>query len=441
MRTVVIAGSLLALCISLAAQVADPRSYNQIAATEKKTVVDYFLLCPYIAPYAIARGGPFVIGLVEPSDRMAVKGSDLDFRKRLLTVGGDAPRGAVVKSVIVDVKNAYIRIDGAQLDAKPFSLVFVYFDRADKSRIPAVAYRYSMDDSVEDRHIFFDLSDNSWRPLPDGSILPRISDASLAPYAGSGDSSTTSWMLELPRYGTTIRFLPVRSSQKGRGTPEFARADIHLDALKPYALECAWDKARARFMEALPALADKADIPKGAPVAADYFGLLRRQEALDKMLDDSGRRAARDAWKTAPDGQAKHGPNYFEWVGQDMKVQVAVLGSREGLPLVAVVAHPYSLYTYGTFLYHADSGLLEEASLMAFSAEDFYMASRQARARAAYGNESLICEAVISPDTLAIGLRLSDENDPPIGNLPPDYSLDFRWDGEASTFVKTSRPF
>jgi hypothetical protein len=442
----------LALGASLAAQVSDPRSYKQIAATEKKTVVDYFLLCPAIVQWRFAgAGSPTKIGIAREARDFDASEKALAFRKSLLAVGG-SDRGPRVSSVVVDQKNAYIRIDGVHQGLYAFSLVFVYFDRADKTAIPALTYHYTETEEIDDRHFFYDVRGGSWRPLPDESILPRISDAPLAPYAGPGDTSSTSWVLELPRYGTTIRFLPVRPFVEGEGAPEFAKGDAHLGSLRPYALECAWDKAQARFRAAAPALADKADIPKGAPVAADYFGLLRLPNAMDLALTDDLRRAARDAWKTSPKGQKLLGPNYFEWsvneeIG-DVGVQVAVLGAYKGLPLIGEVDRCGEVYSFGTFLYHADSGLLERAELISYETKDFYKPSRKAQATAAFGDAPpILCSIGLERDAPAFSfsplysaIRYVDAKGAP-KELAPDYRLNFRWDDGAGRFVATTEDF
>lgn len=194
---------------TLGAQTPDTRIYDQIASVANKTVVDYFLLCPDIIAKAGDHGHLGRLGLAAEDDTLDTKGADLAFRKGLLVKGGEAP-GIVVTSVIVDVANAYIRIYGTNPGNYEFSLVFVYFERADKSRIPALTYHDTATGEVDDTHIFFDLRTGSWKPIPDVRILPPISEEALIPYAGSGDASNTAWALDLPRFGTTIRFLPRR---------------------------------------------------------------------------------------------------------------------------------------------------------------------------------------------------------------------------------------
>ena len=446
MRPVLVAALLTALCAALVAQVPDSRTYEQIVATQNKTIVDYFLLCPAVFPRTSSSDGSgSQIGIASEDDKLDTKGADLAFRRRLLAKGGQSP-APVVASALVDLKNAYIDIAGTYDNGESFRLVFVYFARADKSAIPALTYstRGKEEDSRRYCYAFFDLRDGSWRQIPEDEILPQISVMPLVPYAGSGDTDCTYWAVELPRYGTTIRVLPILANlDEGQGSDE--KATGYLEKLKPFALECAWDKARSRFADPVPALADKADLPKGPPTAADYFGLLRLDNAMDLMLDDAARRAARDAWKTSADGQKKYGPGYFEWTGGgeigDISVQVKALGGCKGMPLVGEVDRSAEIYNYRTYLYHADSGLLEPIDLISFSARDFYKPSHQAKAKQLFGDDALDCSVGLDSAEPLFRFRPSMDNGPPIQELPPDYDLDLRWDDKAGAFVKSTEPF
>ena len=436
---------LLALCISLAAQIRDPRTFEQIAAIHDKTIVDYFLLCPAIVQRTVAEPGtpPKLVVATDESD-FDLEGADLTFRKSLLTVGG-SKLGPKVSSVLVDEKHAYIKIDGVNQGHYAFSLVFAFFDRADKSAIPALTFHYEEMESVEDRHAFFDLRGGSWKPIPDDAILPKISESPLLPYAGSGDTSSTAWALELPRYGTKIRFLPVRAFVEGAGDPQFAKGDEYLERLKPYALECSWDKGQARFKAPEPALAEMTDLSDGAPTAAGCFWFLRLPNSEDLGLDEAARRAACEEWKTSPKGQSKYGTNFFEWVGGgelgDINVRVRILGTYKGRPLVVEVDRQSQIYNFNTFLYHTDSGLLERVKLISFSAKDFYQPSRQAEARKAFGDEPFSCNVGLASDAPTLNFHPNRDNGPAMEELPPDYSLNFSWDDKTGAFVMTTEPY
>ena len=345
----------------------------------------------------------------------------------------------------MDLKNAYIDVEGNFNDGESFKLVFVYFARSDKSAIPALAFSTvgKEEDSRYYYYAFFDLRDGSWRQIPDEGILPQISVQPLVPYVGSGDTDCTYWAVELPRYGTTIRVLPILANlDEGQGSDE--KATGYLEKLKPYALECAWDKANARFADPVPALADKADLPKGPPTAADYFGLLRLDNAMDLMLDDTTRRAARDAWKTSADGQKKYGPSYFEWTGGgdigDVSVQVKILGSYKGLSLVGEVDRQAEIYNFHTYRYHADCGLLEPVDLISLFAKDFYKPSHQAKAKKLFGDQ-LSCSVDLRADEPTFSFRPDVNNGPPMQELPPDYDLDLRWDDKAGAFAKSTEAY
>lgn len=432
------------LGVAVFAQSPDIRSYDQIAGSANKTVVDYFLLCPAIILKTYTPGQPAELAIARDEDRLDTKGADLAFRKSLLVTGGQAPN-LVVSSVMVDQKNAYIRIEGNHQGRWTFDMVFVYFERADKSRIPALTYHYTGMEDIEDYHLFFDIRDGLWKTIPDDQILPPISEKALFPYVGSGDASTTTWILDdLPRYGTTIRFSPRRQSLEGEGDPKLAAADSFLERLLPYAFDCAWDKTQAKFTAPKPVLADQTDIPKGKATAADIFVLLS-PPGQGSSSGTQSRRKARDAWKASAHDTKNGATDYFQWTMNPDEgnegVRLKILGRYKGLPLIAEVDWQEEIYTFATLLYHADSGLLEHVDLIKLSIKDFYKGSRASEAEGMWPGTDMPYQYSIGESDDAILVSLDAWHDQSVGEFPPDVTLSFRWNDQSASFEKSEQKF
>jgi len=402
--------------------VAKDLNYDQVDALATKTVVDYFLLCPDIVPVVDDRGETANFQLGDPDDRsLAQVKNDLGFRRRLLSPGRVGP-GVTVKSVTVDLRNAYLKIDGTRT-GRPFSLVFVYFENAKKQRIPALTFHAEASGDTEDSLRLYDLEADFWQALPRSQVLPEFSTQPLAPYIGTGDDSDVAWVAELPRYGTTVRFLPQKAGYFYEESSDEAQA--YLRKVIGYALECSWNKALARFDAPRAALADKGVIPRGTPSAADYYAL--------RNPGDPEARMARDLW-TAQNPKL---PRYFEHRGNDSEgTRFRILGHYHGLPLVAELRWVQDNTELMLWLYHADSGLMEPSGLSVQSGVDFAeFYAAQNKAEGAQG-QRLGLQYALALRRPGILVRL----DPSHGaeNLDPDFHLYFEWDDGKSVFVKTA---
>ena len=442
---VITAGLVCALNSLLMAQELDTRTYDQIAAKANKTVVDYFLLCPSIIRKEWEPGLPAALWIADSDDKLDVKGADLEFRRQLLSKSVDT-KGTAEKSVVIDIPNAYIKIEGFNHGKYEFTLVFVYFERADKSRIPALTYNFAAMESQNFYHAFFDIRDSSWKPIPDDQILPPITEKPLLPYVGEGDASTTQWYLDdLPRYGTTVRFRAARTVLVGEGAPTLAKADDYLDQLKAYALECAWDKSQARFQNPKPAMIDRTDLPKSDATAADMFVLLPENCVPDLAISSKDRRSARDAWKNASHKTKDGESSFFEWdsgSGPDScGVELKILGRYKGLPLVAIVEWAQEVFSLSVLGYHADSGLFERTSLLSYSAKDFYKEPHVSEAEKKLGTTyEMPCIFSMSEEGQDISAEPDLRHNPDIAEFPPDQNLSFRWDDMRGVFAKSAIP-
>jgi hypothetical protein len=415
----------------------DARTYDQVAKTANKTVADLFLLCPRIVFMGRAGEPASEIAFAKEDDKLDASGKGFQFRKSLLMTGRSEGHVAVT-SALVDLKNAYIRIDGTDDSDHGFSLVFVYFDRADGSHIPALTYDYWGLGTHTAMHRFFDVHGSNWKAMADEELFSPITEKPLIPYAGQGDASNTDWQLELPQYGTTVRFLPTRlvlapmaDKDKEENTASY------LAVLSHFVLECAWDTARGRFKDPVPALADKSDVrPKAT--AADVFTVLPLPFENDMGLDTATRRAARDKWKAGA-GIA----SFFDW-GMDVDkgygaVSLKSLGQYRGLPLFALAAEfgaPDHYYAFFLLAYHADSGLGEIVSTPEVDIREFYKAARKAKMPRALTEGHHQMRYSVDAEKEGFIVLLDDVHDQDVVEYPPDYALRFLWDGASSTFVR-----
>jgi hypothetical protein len=212
------------------AQPWDSRTYDEALNDPKKTVVDYFLLCPNI--------GLDSDGLFNVHDNLAPSRDAFEDRKFLLHKEFST-KGLSLKTVVVDIANGYIDISGDQGGA--FDLTFVYFDRQGKSGIPAYGFYSDWDmDGASYDCTFFEMDGmNVWTPV-NSKILPALSlsDLEKGQQMNHGPYPDVGWSFTLPRKGTTVIASPTSAS---------APADKQVEQLLHRTLELLWDNTQGLF--------------------------------------------------------------------------------------------------------------------------------------------------------------------------------------------------
>ena len=212
------------------AQPGDNRTYDEALNDPKKTVVDYFLLCPDIG---LDSNGDFNVNHNYASRRGAFEDRKNLLHKEFFTAS------LSLKTVVVDIANGYIDISGDEGGA--FDLTFVYFDRQGKSGVPAYGFYsdWGMGGaSYECR--FFELDGaNAWTEIT-GKILPALSlsDLERGPLKNHGAYPDVGWDLTLPQKGTTVIASP---------TSDTRPADKQVEQLFHRTLELLWDNTQGRF--------------------------------------------------------------------------------------------------------------------------------------------------------------------------------------------------
>ena len=219
------------------AQQWDKRTYDQALADPRKTVVDYFLLCPDIW---LDSSGNFYV-----SPNTAAGRGAFEDRKNLLRKGFST-QGVSVDSVVVDIPNAYISISGKTDFA--FTLTFVFFDRKGKSDIPA--YSYYSDGIEADTQLsrFYELDGaNVWTEITDRLVPPlSLSDFENSSQKPAVAYPEADWVFVLPQKGTTVLAVPyLKNHVEDANSP--GPVDKQLQGLLDAKLELLWDNRQGRF--------------------------------------------------------------------------------------------------------------------------------------------------------------------------------------------------
>lgn len=396
------------------------------AQPEPSSVVDLFLRCPDVGTRSQEGQKGVEVALGDPHDRdPARRDRDSAFRQRLLVKGEAAP-GVRVTSVVIDPRNGYLRVDGVHEGLHPpypFRLVFVYFENARKDKIPALSFHYEAMEEDDDFHRFY-AGAGDWRVVPDRELFDAVSEKPLVPYLGAGDTSNVTWALELPQYGTTVRFLPRQASLDG-----VSESDAYLTRLEPYALEYPWIPAEARFGPVQPARADQTDVPGGKAGAADFYPLLHPGDEARRL---------RDRWKASP-----HPADFFEARGDpdhgNSGTWLKVLGRYRGLPLVAEVDWEEQTYDFSLWLYHAE-GLMEPSHLLQVTGKDFYAPARQAQVPPSWTMGHMSDVYTLDAYKPGVSVILDTWHNPDLQDFLPDYDIELVWDNAQQTFTKVLTP-
>lgn len=215
----------------------DKRTYDQALADPRKSVVDYFLLCP---DFWLDSSGDFSVHPNSAPGRGA-----FEDRKNLLHEGFST-RGVSVDSVVVDIANAYISISGKSDFA--FTLTFVFFDRQGKSDIPA--YNFYSDGVETDGYYcrFYELdSANAWTDVTD-KLVPSLSLSDLENGAQKhhGVYPEVGWAYLLPQKGTTVLAFPHLTYH--RADSDSPRPlDKQVQKLLDRKIELLWDNKAGQF--------------------------------------------------------------------------------------------------------------------------------------------------------------------------------------------------
>ena len=237
------------------AQAWDRRTYDQALNDPRKTVVEYFLLCPDIG---LEDNGDFYV-----SPKIAPGRGAFEDRKNLLRKGFST-RSVSVDSAVVDIANAYISISGNE-NPFLFTLTFVYFDRQGKSDIPAYSY-YSdgINSAVVECRLYELSSANAWNDVTD-KLLPTLSLSDLedSTWQHRGAYPEVDWEYTLPQKGTTVLASPhLIFHREDADSPR--PVDAVVEELLKRKIELLWDNKQGRFRRGtvlLPAPAP--DTPAG----------------------------------------------------------------------------------------------------------------------------------------------------------------------------------
>jgi hypothetical protein len=220
------------------AQSWENRTYDQALNEPKKTVVDYFLLCPQIILDNDGRLDIFPLYSLDPAS--------FEPKKNLLRPGYTASDFSV-DSVVVDIPNAYISISGV-FSSKRYMLIFVYFDRQGKSDVPA--YSYYEERGEKDIHwcSLYELARaDEWTDITD-KLFPRLllSDLDTGPQKPADEYPEVDWEYVLPQKGTTVLAIP-HMTEKMVDSGFKSSAFQTVRSLSNRKIELLWDRKAGQF--------------------------------------------------------------------------------------------------------------------------------------------------------------------------------------------------
>jgi hypothetical protein len=233
------------------AQSGEKRTYEQAWKNPKKSVVDYFLLCPGIT---MNDDGRFSFGLMDGGDP-ALFPIFFEGKKKLLRAGYKA-RELSVDSVVVDIPDAYISISGVNF-SKRYTLTFVSFDRQGKRDVPAFSYTEQGDVGERNFHSYgfweedpadqVDFAHTGWKNLSD-ALLPKVwlSDLDTGPKKPENDYPDVDWAYILPQKGTTVLAIPKMTDHMVES--RFKGSDYRkVQAFSNRSIELLWDRKQGQF--------------------------------------------------------------------------------------------------------------------------------------------------------------------------------------------------
>ncbi|MGA2641796.1 MAG: hypothetical protein ABSG21_12950 [Spirochaetia bacterium] len=214
------------------------RTYDQALNDPKKTVVDYFLLCPEILLDNDGRLDIFPLFRSDPAS--------FEPKKNLLHRGYSA-RAFSVDSVVIDIANAYLSISGV-FTSKRYQLIFVYFDRQGKSDVPAYSYYEERGEKDIHRCSLYELaSADEWTDITD-KLLPRLrlSDLDTGPRKPADEYPDVDWEYVLPQKGTTVLAIP-HMTEKMADSGFKGSAFQMVQAFSNRSIELLWDRKQGEF--------------------------------------------------------------------------------------------------------------------------------------------------------------------------------------------------
>ena len=445
----------LAFCCAwgIHAQAIEDLSYDSVAAKAKKDIRDYFLLCPDIVFFRFTEGDSRgFINVRTPDDPADVPARSFAFRKSLL-IPGKKPNGIDVKSVVVDRANAYIHVDAVNWVGRdyPMSLTFVYFDRQDGSRIPALTFHHEEMEEVADSFRFYDLRGAAWRNMTEAEFLPAHSmsdftslvrfDASKLTEPASEFLDRVRWVMVLPQFGTTAQLLPSVFSNE-TDPQETTRLDALNDRLAEYAVRLPWDETAARFKDGGIVMRDGANPPSTAVAAIDCLARFPAWafDTLSNPLSRADRRKLRETGKSDTARLSLSTPDQVRVTPVEdanpiltEEARVMVLGSAGGEPLVALQQANSEVVDLTLWVCHVKQGTMEQRELLPkLTWQDFFNPGRQVSV-----TSKPQIDLTLENDE-AITARIHTWMNPDFESAQPDFSLSLNWDG--SRFVQTKKP-
>jgi hypothetical protein len=441
---------LLFPCI-INAQTFDTRTYAEISSNRKKNVIDYFLLCPDIY---FTKGGeysPAHLVVSNPKrDRNTLSEEEIansvKFRKGLLKLE-QLNEGITIQKCIKDINNGYIKITGSDIISKYFEIVFTLFEQPGKV-IPALTYHHEATEEIIDNWVFYNIYNNNWTPIKETNFLPSYSlhDFKSVISEESAESIPLfriNWKLELPRYGTTLKIIPMIYLMEC-SPEESNKYEALYQQFENYVLESSWHLESGIFGDPVMTLYDKTLLPKSGNISAFSAFVILPSTAFNNLtatIPVNVRKDLLNKKKVVTEGLIyeviKAGLDYFEIkcstkspVPSDEVVKIAFMGTSKDSDIFAVSVNNEQSQDFKIWTITRDNGAASQTQIYPFPVKtDFYKTGSN------IGSENPSLYFTIEEKSVKIEWNTWTSHE----EAEPDYFLLYTWKGNSWDVIKTAK--
>jgi hypothetical protein len=441
---------LLFFCI-INAQTTDTRTYAEISSGRKKNVIDYFLLCPDIYFTIANEYSPAHLIVSNPKrDRNTFSKNEiansLKFRKGLLKLD-ELNEGITIQECIKDINNGYIKITGSDIISKYFEIVFTLFEQPGKV-IPALTYHHEATEELIDNWVFYNIFNNNWTPIKETNFLPAYSlnDFKSVISEESAESIPKfriNWKLELPRYGTTLKIIPLINLME-MDIAESNKLESLYQLFENYILESSWHQESGMFGDPVMTLYDKTLLPKSGSIAASSALVILPSTAFNNLTAIIPVKARKDLlYKKKVENEGyiyeitSARMDYIEIkcstkspVPSDEVVKIAFMGTSKDSDIFAVCVSNEQSQDFKIWTITRADGVASQTQIYPFPVKtDFYKTGSD------IGSKGPLYYFTLEGTSVKVELDTWNSHE----EAEPDYYLIYKWKGNSWDVIKTAK--
>jgi len=432
-------------------QATDKRTYAEINSGKNKNVVDYFLLCPDIFFENAGDEYPPHMEVITPKvehSKLSETASDnaLEFRKGLIKLN-EINLKVKIGERIIDIKNGYIKITGSDIIARNFEITFTIFEQPGKI-IPALTYHSSATEDHFDDWVFYDISNNNWKPINEPNFLPLYSLSDFKAVISEESinmipKERINWKLELPRYGTTVKIIPFLNYME-LTLAESSKLESLYQQFENYVLECSWLQQSGRFSDPVMTLYDKTILPKSGNITASSAFIILPCNAFNNFtatISVNVRKDLLNKKKVETEGLIYEVNSVsMNFIGVNIstkspvpsneELKIAFMGSSKNSDLFAVVARNEQSQDFKIWTIARDNGVATSSQIYPFPLKaDFYKTISETNGKEPYFSFT------IDGSSIKVEMDVWQSRE----EIEPDYYLIYKWNGSSWDVKKTAK--